>query len=436
MRISIYFILAIFLISCGNEMEIESNRIYEEAMSAYKAQQYDPALSKLEIVFRNIEDDQSELALKALYLRGFIYYLRDENKIAFQNYLEAIDIAEKLGDQLRIPRLYNEVGQIFYEKDMFEQSLFYYRYALDNSGQSTYQDIAFYNYGVGKSLRRLNRLDEGLEYFIKAIEINKDLNNFNALANNYLELGLLQQMAGNQGQALKHFNEIISISKLSNNADLYQWKAYNNIGNIHLIADELKSAEYYFKKSLEFDNDDSQLSVTYNNLGKICNKKGDYKLALNYFKKSLKYNSKKLELNELLITNNALNQTFEKLNQPDSLLHYTLIINNMALPAIETRSWLTDEDEKIALLTKYQEYERNKAEREQYAKTSWLMAFIMTFIFVSGVLSVRLYKIYHYRSQEKGLALIKNSNEMVYLLDMFRKEKEEMKRSMDQKIRN
>ncbi|WP_422358686.1 hypothetical protein [Reichenbachiella sp.] len=64
------------------------------------------------------------------------------------------------------------------------------------------------------------------------------------------------------------------------------------------------------------------------------------------------------------------------------------------------------------------------------------MAFIMTFIFVSGVLSVRLWKIYHYKSAEKGLALIKNSNEMVYLLDMFRKEKEEMKKSMDQKIRH
>ncbi|MEP2509168.1 MAG: hypothetical protein ABJH72_07410, partial [Reichenbachiella sp.] len=119
----------------------------------------------------------------------------------------------------------------------------------------------------------------------------------------------------------------------------------------------------------------------------------------------------------------------------DSLLHYTMLINDMALSAVETRTWLEDEDEKIALLTKYQDYVREKAEKDQYAKTSWLMAFIMTFIFVSGVLSMRLWKIYNYKSTEKGHALIKNSNEMVYLLDMFKNEKEEMKKVMDQKLR-
>ncbi|MEO9805942.1 MAG: tetratricopeptide repeat protein [Reichenbachiella sp.] len=428
-----YFILIIIIASCQDLTDIDDEDYYNEAVINYKNEQYDQAIAKLDIILDGNND--SAIAIKALYLRGFSYYLQDKNKLAYQDYLEGIEIAESFGQVNVISKLNNEIGLIFLEAELYEQSLSHFLLALDQSGETTLQNKGHYNYNIGRSLRRLNRLDEGIEYFLTAIDINEQLRNYDALSNIYIEIGLLQQKVGNHSLALEHFQEIIKISQLSKNPNLFKWKAYNNIGNIYQLAGDFLQAESYFNKSLEYENDDSQLSVTYNNLGKICNKKGEYKKAWQYFKKSLAYNSKNVEINELGITNNALRKTFEKLNQTDSLLDYTMLINDMALSAVETRTWLEDEDEKIALLTKYQDYVREKAEKDQYAKTSWLMAFIMTFIFVSGVLSMRLWKIYNYKSTEKGHALIKNSNEMVYLLDMFKNEKEEMKKVMDQKLR-
>ncbi|UXX78962.1 tetratricopeptide repeat protein [Reichenbachiella carrageenanivorans] len=423
-----------FIISCDDTVEVNTQTLYDEAADLYREGQYEASKQKIDLLLDAPDLGSSILIAKSYYLRGFIYYLNNESKEAYQDYLMALELAKEHGDEKIESRLYNEIGQIFYEKELYDQGLVYFQMALDHVNAATYQDRAYYNYGIGKSLKSLGRFDEAMEFLLEAIEINKQLNNNNSLIKNYLEMGSLHSRVGNYTVALEHFQKVIELAPLSQNPSNNMWKAYNNMGNAFLIVDKFEEAEVYLTQALEYNTNENQLWVTYNNLGRVYNKKGQYEKAWSCFKKSLVYNSEKGEMNELAITNMALKKTFQKLNQPDSLLYYTMLINDMALPLIETQAWLKDEDMKIALLTKYQNYKQKQSEREQYAKTSWLMAFIMTFVFVSGVLSMRLWKIYNYKSSQKGYDLIRNPNEMVYLLDLFKKEKEEMKKVMDQKI--
>ncbi|WP_420581435.1 hypothetical protein [Reichenbachiella sp.] len=437
MRVINYLTILLVFTSCIDSVEVDKESKYQEALTLYRESEYNRARDVLKAVFNSSEQgEQSEILAKSLYLRGFINYLQDSSKNAYSDYLNAIEIAETIGNDRMISRLNNEIGQIFFENELYEQGLNYFQLALEYSDAATIQDKAYYYFGIGKSLRMLKRFDAGMDALLEAIDINDNLRNNDALAGDYVELAKLQDDAGNIELALEHYNTVISLSELTNNPNKYLWISYNNIGKIALASKEFEKAERNLQLALNYNVNKEQLWVTYNNLGKVYNESGEYENAWACFKRSLTYNSEKGEMNELAITNQALKKTFEKLDQPDSLLYFTMLINEMALPMIQTKSWLKGEDKKIALLTKYQNYLNQKVEQEQYAKTSWLMAFIMTFIFVSGVLSVRLWKIYHYKSAEKGLSLIKNSNEMVYLLDMFRKEKEEMKRSMDQKIRS
>ncbi|WP_176214859.1 tetratricopeptide repeat protein [Reichenbachiella faecimaris] len=434
MKSLIYFILGILISSCSDVYVLETQNLYDQASNLYRTQEYDKAKSKLDLLLSKEDKGNPDLVAKAYYLRGFIAYLDNESKNAYSDYLDALEIAKEIGDGKTESRLFNEIGQIFYERELYTQALQNFKAALSLADQATYQDKAYYHFGVGKTLLCLGEFDSAMEHLLDAVDINKKLRNDNSLAVDLLELGKLQSRAGNLDLAYKHYNEVVDLAPLTNNPNKYLWMAYTNLGNLAQKSDELDKAENFLTQALKYKGSENQLWITYNNLGKIYNSKGEYEKAWNCFKRSLAYNSEKGEMNELAITNTALKKTFEKLNQPDSLLHYTMLINDMALPMMQEKSWLKDEEEKIALLTKYQDYEREKAEKEQYAKTSWLMAFIMTFIFVSGVLSMRLWKIYNYKSAQKGHALIKNSNEMVYLLDMFKKEKEEMKKVMDQKI--
>lgn len=429
-----YIFIIIFIASCDDAIEVSTQSLYDEAADLYRERQYEASAKKIDLLLATSGLESSILVAKSYYLRGFIYYLNNQSKEAYQDYLMALELAKEHGDEKMESRLYNEVGQIFYERELYDQALIYFQMALDHVSAASYQDRAYYNYGIGKTLTSLARFDEAMDFLLEAIEINQKLNNNNSLVNNYVEMGILQSRVGNYTVALEHYQKVIELAPLSQNPSNNMWKAYNNSGNAFLVVDMYDEAEAYLTKALEYNTNKSQLWVTYNNLGKVYNEKGQYEKAWNCFKKSLVYNSEKGEMNELAITNMALKKTFQKLNQPDSLLHYTMLINDMALPLIETQAWLKDEDMKIALLTKYQDYKEKQSEREQYAKTSWLMAFIMTFIFVSGVLSMRLWKIYNYKSPQKGYELIRNPNEMVYLLDLFKKEKEEMKKVMDQKI--
>lgn len=429
-----FFILAVSLFSCTDSIEIETENKYERAMNFYQSEQYEEALADLKIVFASIEGERNELMVKSLYLRGFIFYLQDKNKLAYQDYLEAIDIAVDIGDDLRVSRLYNEIGQIFYERELYDQALTHFQLAYEMSNQATLQDKAYYSYGVGKTLKKLNRLEEGMEYILDAVAINSDLRNYNALADDYIEMGVIQWMVGNYKQSIEHNQKIIEIASLTNKPNFYNWIANNNIGNVYLETRQFEKAESFLLEAIKYKNIRNQLWVTYNNLGRVYNETDRYENAWECFKKSLVYNKNRREVNELAITNRGIKKTLQELNQPDSLLHYSIMINDMALPAIETKEWLKGEEEKIALLTKYQDYMQEKAKKDQYARTSWMTAFIMAFIFVSGVLSMRLWKIYNYKSPKKAHGLIKNSGEMVYLLDMFKKEKEEMKKVMDQKF--
>lgn len=430
----IYIIAIILVSSCNDDLELNQEKLYSQASELYLAKEYNQANLLLDELLNDDELDHSVLVSKAYYLRGFIAYLNNESKNAYSDYLEALTISKEVDDKKLESRLYNEIGQIFYERELYDQALHNFEMALSLADNATYQDRAYYHFGVGKTLLCVEKFDSAIDQLLEAVEINKKLRNDNSLAVNYLELGKLQSRAGNIELAYDHYNKVIDLASLTNNPNKYLWMAYSSLGNLAEKTGDMKEAENFLIQAIEYRSNDSQLWITYNNLGKVYNIIGEYEKAWNCFKRSLQYNSNKRELNELAITNNALKRTFEKLNQPDSLLYYTMMINDMALPMMQEKSWLKDEEEKIALLTKYQDYEREKAEKEQYAKTSWLMAFIMTFIFVSGVLSMRLWKIYNYKSSQKGHALIKNSNEMVYLLDMFRKEKEEMKKVMDQKM--
>lgn len=430
----VLFVPVFLFMACEDETKVSLENKYEEALNFYESGNNVESLKLLNKLLSN-DHSPSETLARAYFLRGFVHNMENSSRLAYEDYLRGLELFDVVGIDKMIAATYYQMGEIFYEQELFDQSYYYFSLALNHTNTSSKMYKGFYHYGLGKSLRRLGQFDESLTHYIKARDIQHGIKNYHDLAKVEIELGILQLDVGNYDQALKHFNEVEELADLTRNPDSNLWKTYNNIGNVYLNNGDWEKAEEHFKKSLKYEKNDSQLSVTYNNLGKIYNKKGDYEQAWYCFKKSLTYNSQNLEFNELAITNDVLKKTFEKLNQPDSLLHYTMLINDLAIPAIETKAWLKGEERKIALLNKYQNYLRDKAEQEQYAKTSWLMAFIMTFIFMSGVLSVRLWKIYNYKSPQKGHDLIKNSNEMVYLLDMLKKEKDEMKKVMDQKLK-
>ena len=287
---------------------------------------------------------------------------------------------------------------------------------------------------MAKTFAHLKKFDLSLEYYLISLEIDQDERNYSGLCDVHVGIGILQRSAGNIEQALIHYNKVLDLAQYTSKADDFRRTAFNNIGNLYLESGNYTLAKENLLKSIEFQTKKSLLTVTYNNLGQVFSKEGNYIQAWEYFKKSIEHNSFRVGLNELNITNAALREMYTAKSQPDSLLYYTMKINDLAMPVIEAKEKLTSDDEKMALLTKYQDYQVLKAKEEQRAQLLNMTFWIVLFAVISGILGYKLWKIYAYHAKVDKHRLLRNSSEMVYLLDLFKNEKDELKRMMDQKL--
>lgn len=436
MRLIIYCLLPVFIFSMVSCSDHESNGLeskYDRAVFLYKNKEFDESLVLLDQSLASV-NEENELVAKAYYLRGFIAYLKNNPRKAYDDYLDAQQIFKSLGDAEKVARLNNEIGQIFYELELYDQSLYYFQNAFEGGMSSTRKEQGNFLYGIAKSYSRLKKYEVGMDYFIQSMEVAEEYRNYSLLSSVHLELGVLQLSVGNVEQAIVHYQKVEDLASFTSNPDRIRWSALNNVGNAYLELGNIVLAKEYLLKALELESGDSQFSVTYNNLGKVYNREKKYKKAWACFKKSIEYNREKIDIDELSITNAALRKMYTMESQPDSLLYYTMKINDLAMPVMQARDQLKGDDEKVALLTKYQDYQALQAQEEQQAQMMNMAFWILLLISTSGLLGFKLWRIYNYHAVTDKHKLLKNSTEMAYLLDLFKKEKDEMKKMMNQQL--
>lgn len=194
------------------------------------------------------------------------------------------------------------------------------------------QETENYYYDKAKELRHENKLDSSFEYFQKAIELFDQQNDSIgiALAHNYL--GLISNSINDRKNALNYFYKAIKINKSIKNYEGLIGN-YNNLANYYLNEDiklalkyyqeaqkllpknksdwksavinmniglifssddpdffNYDSAIYYYLNSLESFkaiNDSVNLSNLYNNLGVLYETKENLKAALDNYEKSI-----------------------------------------------------------------------------------------------------------------------------------------------------
>jgi len=418
-----------FIIVCVacNDTEAFLEEKYKEAFALYESKNYSQAVEILDKVL-SLDHGHSETLARAYFLRGIVHYIEDRSQLAYKDYMHAMMSFDAIGNEKMVASTFNYLGQIFYERELFDQAHYYFNLALHHTHASSKKYKGFFHFGVAKSLAKLGKFDQALDHYLKANKIQEEIKNYNDLVKIEVGLGILHSVNENYNQSLVHYQTVMDLAHLTNDPELYLWKANNNIGNTFLRKGELARAEEYFLKALDYQSNDSQYAITYNDLGKVHNKREEYKKAWVCFKKSIDANDKKIELNEVAITNEGMKKIFYALNQPDSMLRYALIINDLTISLIQDKNWLEFEESKRALFMKHQNYINEQTETKHYTQISWMMALIGGIIFLTVFLAIERLRIYNYKSLKKGHNLIKNTNEAAYLLDMFMGEKEELKK--------
>lgn len=190
-------------------------------------------------------------------------------------------------------------------KGLYQEALVYSVKLLQiaqNVNNNEYIASAFAT--IAKCLENTGNYEKSIEFYSKAMEINKNLNEIQ-YAENLNDLGSVLVRYGKYDLAINNF-EIAKKVFEKNKNDEKLAESIMNIGYAYRMFGDYDKAISFYNISLTFFsklNIKRKIADCYNNVGLCFNWKGEYKKAISFFEKSLQIDS---EINDVVNKANHL----------------------------------------------------------------------------------------------------------------------------------
>lgn len=143
---------------------------------------------------------------------------------------------------------------------------------------------------IGYDLATLGNLTGALNYYLKSLQLEKEINNYQDAAFILNNIADIYETQGNISGALDYYDRSLKMHEKTNNQRGIA-QAYNNIGFIYSTQGDLEKALDYYQKSFKIKktlNDRSGIAVSLSNIGYIhMLQKSEYK-AMSYYLLALK----------------------------------------------------------------------------------------------------------------------------------------------------
>ncbi len=218
-------------------------------------------------------------------------YVSDYPK-AISRFLSATRIYDKIGvtDGIEYANVQNNIGLVYKRLEKFDEALAYYEKALelfrkiDNKSQMA---TALSN--IGNVYDNLGKSEKAIELQQQAYEINKAIGNKRGMASNLNNMGIAYTSLSQYNKALEYLNQTKSIyEELGDLINLgivhsYLGESYLNLVDDRLpIGNRYEKANAHFKKALQLAEQAGSLedqNIAMENLAKTYMQMGNYKDA-------------------------------------------------------------------------------------------------------------------------------------------------------------
>ncbi len=170
---------------------------------------------------------------------------------------------------------------------------------------------------------------KAVEYLEQAMKIARQLDDYNGLADTYINYGKILFGVGNEIKAVEYYFNALSIGEEYGDEKIIA-TAKNYIATVYISLKDYNIAEEYLLDAIELNRKNSNenlLAANYNNIGMVSLNKEQYNIALEYFFMSLEINQKLN--NKDWISNNYGNIgiTYNHMNNPKALDYFHKRIN-------------------------------------------------------------------------------------------------------------
>mgnify|MGYP006165540301 FL=1 len=309
--ILLFLSLFIFFLSCQKDtIDSSEKRFNFEKLKNLDRQSKILILDSLK---NSVQPSQKDtITLKLLFDLSTEYYYLNESKKSLQVTLQALDIASKNNDSLKIAKAYYYIGDSYETSQKDSAYYFYLKAEKLYFGLQNFERIARMQFNKGYIL-----FFEG-NYTECEVELTKALYNLNDSKNSELRyfiynlMGVCQEKIDEFDTALKYHNlalkEIESLKKSNfskEKVSKYNFSTITNISNIHEAKGEhLKAIEQLnsLLKNISIENNPDAYFKAINNLAYSKMKLGDLKNVESLLQSSLDFAEKENNKTEILYT--------------------------------------------------------------------------------------------------------------------------------------
>ena len=237
--------------------------------------------------------------------------------------------AEKSNFQQSLAGAYNNIGYVYGEKGDINKQIEYYLNALEiyeKIDDEVNLGICLNN--IGFVYGSTGEVEKSLEYYGKALDLLKKVDNKKEIANTLRNIGYVWEMQGNVSQALEKYHEVLKIQE-EDGDKAGMVRTYRFIAGIYRDLGEVKEALQHAMKSLEVSEALSYeygkgeayvaIGIIYHKLGdpaikeKEASKLSGYNKALGYYSKSLEIRQKSGEKRGMSNCYNNIGNVYLKL---------------------------------------------------------------------------------------------------------------------------
>lgn len=421
----------------SNQEAIREITSIKEQMKGYYSSNLDSAAILAEMILDKSKESGYKLGeAKGKFAIAYVAYKQGKTSKAIPYFLEALNLYQPLKTNeastdkayicLTLGKIYRQHYSIPKALDFYGQGIAFAKAANDKVvlRKLLYnQSVAYRN--QGDLIQAMDALTRSMDLIPEGDKVVKQ--------RTYNQFGLIYRDLGEYQEARNWYQKMIYLDTL--NASRYKGQACHNMAttyreqNVHS-----KAQEYYIKALSAFENygEPKDFFLTYNDMAELALLQRKHPQASEYAQKALTLIDQVPNTPNYYSIYKILSQCATNQKPLEAIAYANQYIESSEAFGNQQSELVASGDRYKVELIASNYFDKTKR-LENRIKMAWTMSCAAAFIFLAVILSFKLYRIYSYRSPQLALSHIKNQNEMIYLLDLFRKEKEEMKNTLRQK---
>jgi signal transduction histidine kinase/DNA-binding response OmpR family regulator len=283
----------------GNESRIEqlkeqSRLYYTQGLPEYligqlysqwgdhhqKLYQFDSAISYYRKAIDQliIESDPKRLA-DAYYALGGVYMDIEEYVLSAEILFKTLEIYDSLGMTRPMAKTLNSIGNTYYYSGDSQIAIDYYRRAIELYKQLDLPiDVSRVMGNMASMYNMIGQNDSAVIIYQTGLDLIEDMEAYQIELGHYCGLGIVMEETGRLDEAYVFYRKAFDMAK-ANKLDLDLAESHQNLGYYYLAVNQLDSAEWYAKKTLDYaeryhnfqlrSNAFEILHMTYNRQGRL-----------------------------------------------------------------------------------------------------------------------------------------------------------------------